>query len=245
MSLIPPNLLSHKKRKSDEPDEIIYALGTNSPIFLFKEKKYNTTIMRKTVLIAISITAMMAMSSCGGQHKLAKDLAGSWSGAPEHLLDNSVASATILPTYDFSQSSESDDEGLVVASSLLNITTQASGTEIDSYPYSVSASGTATVEGSWRVISDDEIILDWDPKTLMVRVDPEAVVVSISKAGNPTADTDSMKPNLASMLEQQLYQAVKSRMMNIRKLDDVKVKKGTLLEYEISDHDYIMQRQGQ
>ncbi len=199
----------------------------------------------KGTVFSLALLSVAALTSCDTKNKLADELVGSWSGAPERIVDNSAASAMMISTYDFSKPSASTPGGDVIVSGLVSVTSQATGSEGLQTPYALTANGTATIKGSWEVISDDEISFNWDVNSLIVQVDPEAVNVSVSNStGEPSAQVDSMKPQLAKALELQLRQVVGGNLMSIQKFDDIKIKNSSVLEYEINDKDYLMKRQG-
>lgn len=188
--------------------------------------------------------AAIGFQSCDDTARLIKDVTGTWSGAPEKLVDNSASSATIIDTYTFTAIPDTKG-GNVTITSLISVTGQIDGAQAIVQPFSLSASGTASIQGTWTAIDDDEIALSLEPKTLDVNIDPQAVVLSSSLlSGNTSAAVDSMKPALVQTIKAQVQQAVTARYLSMKHLDDVDVK-GSILKYEIGKHHYTMSRQGQ
>lgn len=199
--------------------------------------------MRKIIYGLVAMAAI-GFQSCDDTARLIKDVTGTWSGAPEKLVDNSASSATIIDTYTFTAIPDTKG-GNVTITSLISVTGQIDGAQAIVQPFSLSASGTASIQGTWTAIDDDEIALSLEPKTLDVNIDPQAVVLSSSLlSGNTSAAVDSMKPALVQTIKAQVQQAVTARYLSMKHLDDIDVK-GAILKYEIGKHHYTMSRQGQ
>lgn len=197
----------------------------------------------KKIILGIVILAGVGMVACDGSKRLASNLVGLWSGVPERIADNEVASATFLPTFDFSRSGNTKS-GTLTLNALVNISTPISSTAVISTPFSMSASATSSITGQWEVVSDDDVVIRWDNESLKVIIDPDAVVLTSNNLeGTVTSSIDSLKPAIVSNLQAQVTQAVKAKILGIHKLDDVKIKNG-IMEYEVNDVDYTMQQQG-
>lgn len=183
-------------------------------------------------------------TSCDDSSGLAKKVEGTWSGAPEHLIDNSASSATITETYSFFRDPNAKS-GDVVRSALVSVSGQISGTQAVIQPFSMTAGATAVVRGRWDAHDDDEIYFIWNDSTLTVNVDPEAVTLSMNiLTGNESPSLDSLKPQLAESIRAQVARAVEVRFIGTRKFDDVKIK-GNIMDYEVNDIKSHMARQGQ
>lgn len=199
--------------------------------------------MKKFLLGLLAVSAL-GLQSCDDSAKLAENIEGTWSGAPEHLIDTSASSASIIDTYTFTHTPDTKG-GNITITSVISVTGQIDGSQAIVQPFSLSASGTASVQGTWEAIDDDEIAVAIDPKTLNVAIDPDAVVLSSSMlTGNTSAAVDSMKPALVNTIKAQVQQAVGNRYLSLKRLDDVEVK-GPMLKYEIGKQHYTMSRQGQ
>lgn len=195
------------------------------------------------LVTAASTGVLLGLTACESPSKLASDIEGTWSGAPETLIDNTASSATITETYTFMRD-ETTNGGIVVRSGLVSVTGQVNGTGAFLEPFSMTAGATAMISGSWEATSDDEICFTWNDSSLVVKVDPQALTLSTNiLSGEDAATVDSMKPQLAESLRARIAQAVEIRFIGTRKFDDVKIKK-SILEYEVNDIDYQMARQG-
>jgi len=197
----------------------------------------------KKIILGIVILAGVGMVACDGSKRLASNLVGSWNGVPERIADNEVASATFLPTFDFSRSGNTKS-GTLKLNALVNISTPISSTAVIATPFSMSASATSSITGQWEVVSDDDVVIRWDNESLKVIIDPDAVVLTSNNLeGTVTSSIDSLKPAIVRNLQAQITQALKAKILGIHKLDDVKIKNG-IMEYEVNDVDYTMQQQG-
>ena len=197
--------------------------------------------MRKSIY-AIMLLAAIGLSSCDEAKRLASDIEGVWSGAPERLVDNQSATASIIPTLEFIRT-DTDKSGTVTYSALINVTDPMAPSAAVTQPYSMSASATAVITGTWQAVSDDDVVITWDDKSLNVRVDPKAVVLTSNQiTGTEAPVIDSIKPRLAESLQTQIAQAVEVKVLPMRKLDDVKVRKG-ILEFEVNHDDVVMHKQ--
>lgn len=207
-------------------------------------KLYNNyTIMRKILLGLLAVTAL-GLQSCDDSAKLAENLEGTWSGAPERLIDTSASSASVIDTYTFTHTPDTKG-GNITITSVISVTGQIDGSQAIVQPFSLSASGTASVQGTWEAIDDDEIAISIDPKTLNVNIDPDAVVLSSSLlSGNTSAAVDSMKPALVNTIKAQVKEAVGNRYLSLKHIEDIDIK-GSILKYEIGKQHYTMSRQGQ
>lgn len=106
----------------------------------------------------------------------------------------------------------------------------------------MSASGRATVNGTWLATDDDEATIILDPATLRFQVDPEAVTYT-TLSGITTPETDSLKPAVVNSIQEHLKAAILNELLNIKTLDDIKINKNGLMTCEINDADITLQRQ--
>lgn len=199
---------------------------------------------KKFTLSIFAAAAAIGLFSCdNGAMRLSRDIEGSWSGAPEKLVQSGSSEATVIETYDF-LGNDSINGGNIIINSILSVTGQITGSEAIVQPFSLTASGSATISGTWRAIDDDEISIALDPRTLQVNVDPDAIVLSSNiLSGTEAPSVDSIAPGIAAQIRSQMSQALEMRYLTIKHLDDVKIK-DNILKYEIADIDYLLQRQG-
>lgn len=199
--------------------------------------------MKQTVLGFAAVCAML-FSSCNEEAKLARDIEGTWSGAPEVFVNDASSRSTIIETFTFER--DTTKSGTVMIGALVSSTGAVQGTDAIVQPFSVSAAAKSTISGRWQVIDDDELVLTLDPSTMKVEVDPSAVVLTTNLlTGAEAPSTESLRPQMAEAIRSNLSHVLAMRYLSYRKLDDVKVKdKGTMLKFEVGKQDYILSRQG-
>lgn len=201
--------------------------------------------MKHNVLtIAAVLMAGTMMVSCNSASKLAGELSGAWAGVPERLFDAGASSATVIETYSFVPVDSVKDGGNVMVTALMSVTAAVSGTPGIAYPVTVTASGYATINGTWTALSHDKIDLRLDQSTLNVSVDPEAVLVSTDMEGNSdSANLTSLRPQLATSIRSQLQHAVSEHYRPQQILDHVSVIDGRTLKFKIDKASYTLSRQ--
>lgn len=201
----------------------------------------------KGFITSLCLFAALGLVSCDENARLAKDLQGSWSGTPENFSDNSVVTATILETFNFSEVPDAVAKGSkggeIVIAGMISASTQILATGDMTEPLTLTASAMSTVSGQWTVVDDDEVALVLDPATLSVEVDPRTVVVEGNVLSGAAPQMDSIRPSVASSVAASMKRALTARYASFRHLDDVKVK-GPLLKFEIGKIDYVFTRQG-
>lgn len=198
--------------------------------------------MRKIMYAIVALTAL-GMSSCNEAAKLAKNIEGTWSGAPERFIDDPSGSATVIESTTFAVDSTGKGGDMIIVA-LVSSTGQVQGSASIMQPISVSAAAKAEILGKWQAIDDDEIHVSLDPRTLTVSVDPEGVVLTTNLLdGAAQANVASIKPQVAESVKSQVANALQMRYASIKKIDDIDIK-GNVMEYEISHKEYTAARQG-
>lgn len=125
-------------------------------------------------------------------------------GTPEDFSDNSAITATIIDTYEFLPAAMTANEtlsGSVTVTGMVNTTTQIVGDSALIEPLSLSASARTSISGTWTVVDDDEIALSLDPQSLVVEVDPDAVVANNNPLALSSPAVDSIRPDLCKTIE--------------------------------------------
>lgn len=196
-------------------------------------------IMKTKYLLVSATLIAMGLTACDSETRLAKDLEGSWTGAPQQLVDDANASATYIPVYTFVKS-DKEAGGTVTIDALISTAgSTASGTVGQ---VNMSASGRASVSGKWRATDDDEIVISLEPTSLQVSVDPEAVEMSV----NPLSDTtlpavDSLKPAMVPVVRTMMKTAMQRKFVELNKIDDIKIK-NDIMTCEIGKRDLSFHR---
>ena len=205
--------------------------------------------MKSLRFATVCLTAaaiMSSLTSCDSESKLARNITGTWATTPEKLIDHEAMNATAVRMFQFNPSSADSKSGDVQMTALVSITNAMPDDSVAIIePFTVTASGLATISGVWATIDDDEISIHFDDSSLEVKVDPAAVMVSVNTLTNTTtSSTDSIRPAMAASLQQEITNAVRNQVFDIKKLDDIKITKD-LLSCEINKHDITLRRQNE
>ncbi|MDE5647092.1 MAG: hypothetical protein K2I57_04620, partial [Muribaculaceae bacterium] len=181
--------------------------------------------MSYTSTCIAAATLLTALAACDSEAKLAREVTGTWASTPEKLIDSDALSAATIHMIQFTPSLSDNKSGDLQMTELISVTNAVQTDTISILePYSVSAAGLATLNGSWAVIDDDEISLHLDESTLDVSIDPDATLLSINELTNATTTSvDSLKPIVTANLKRQITQLVKNRIFDINKIDDIKI----------------------
>ena len=157
----------------------------------------------KHLVIAAAALCALGLSSCNEASKLAKNIEGTWSGAPERLIDDPTGTATVIESTTFAVDSTGKGGDMIIVG-LVSATGQMQGSTAIIQPISISAAAKAEVLGKWQAIDDDEIQVSIDTRTLTVSIDPEGVVLTTNMLdGDAQANVASIKPQLAEAVKQQ------------------------------------------
>lgn len=202
------------------------------------------SFLRLAPVLGMMIAGSVITGCSNGEERLAKAVPGVWQGTPETFTDNSALTASIIDVYEFSPASMTANEtltGSVTVSGMVNTTTQI----VDSAfiePLSLSASAHTSISGTWTVVDDDEISLSFDLASLMVQVDPKAVMANNAPITIGSPAVDSLRPEVCANIEHSIKQSLTARYASMRHMDDVKVK-GPLLKYEVGHEDFVLTKQ--
>lgn len=204
-------------------------------MYLFKMKK---------IFYGIALACVLGLTSCDESARLAKSIEGTWSGAPEQFVNEVGTQATMVETIAFERDSTSKS-GDVLISSIVSSTHSIPGDSSVVAPFSVTAAAKSYIMGKWQVIDDDEVVLQLDPASMVVSVDPDAVLLSANVlSGSTASDTEALKPQVMEIIKSKLTVALQAHYFAMRHLDDVKVKDGSTLKFEVAKTDYVFMRQG-
>lgn len=197
----------------------------------------------KHLIIAAAALCALGLNSCNEASRLAKNIEGTWSGAPERLIDDPTGTATVIESTTFAVDSTGKGGDMIIVG-LVSATGQMQGSPAIIQPISISAAAKAEVLGKWQAIDDDEIQVAIDARTLTVSIDPEGVVLTTNMLdGDAQANVASIKPQLAEAVKRQVTNALQMRYASIKKIDDIDIK-GNVMDYEINHREYTASRQG-
>ncbi|MDE7470388.1 MAG: hypothetical protein K2M57_02960 [Paramuribaculum sp.] len=174
-------------------------------------------------LLAIGLT----LASCDSKSSLAKDMSGSWAGAPERINSpQTAATITCTDTYDFIEETGIAGGNVTIAGMMsVSAPMLSSG---DTGGYSISAAANTTISGTWTVTDEDEVEMILDPRSLTVNIDPDALELRTDSLGVQAPQVDSIAPGLTDRLRQLLTGVMEEHYLSQRHLDDVEVSDNVL-----------------
>lgn len=197
----------------------------------------------KKMIFGIAAACVLGFTSCDESARLAKAIDGTWSGAPEQLMNEVGTQSTMIETIAFERDS-TDKGGSVVISTMVSVNHAMPADSSLMQPVSVTAAAKSYVMGRWMAIDDDEVMLQLDPASMVVEVDPDAVVLSANVlSGETESTTEALKPQIVAAVKAKITGALQTHYFSMRHLDDVKVKDGSTLKFEIGKTDYVFLRQ--
>lgn len=199
--------------------------------------------MKKIAFALLAGVFMMTQTSCDSASKLAEDIDGSWSSAPEMLANTPDGLITGVDNFVFSKTASTS--GTIMIATMISVNRELPVNHDSTEPVSLTASAKATVQGTWMAADDDEIKLIIDPASIQVEIDPEGIVAVpnlITEVVAPT--TDSIPPALASALKKEILKVMTAKYIGLSQMDDVEIKDGRM-KYEIDNTHYIMSLQTQ
>ena len=170
---------------------------------------------------------LLALSSCDNR----PNVLGSWQGTMRQSVPGQTQD--MIVTYNFAK------DGTIAATYMINIAEPLPPVDSIVNAYQMNVSAMASMNGVWQYVKheDDEISLAFDPNTINVTIDPEAVVY---KANIITAQQEpaleALKPVILDHYKQLVYDEMRRAQMN-QLLEDVDVK-SPVLTFEMNDVDY-------
>lgn len=198
--------------------------------------------MKKIFASIATALMILGLSSCDSRQTLAKDINGSWSASPDKITETEFMTTGVIRIVDFIKA-PSQAGGDLTLSALVSVTSQIPPTDSITQPVNMTASGVASIRGTWAAHDDDEIIVVLDPETFTVQVDPSAVVLNVNTlTGENTPDLAAMKPGVVEMVRSQINTAVRNDFFSIQKIDDIKIH-DNMMSCEINHRDITMRRQ--
>lgn len=182
----------------------------------------------------------LVTTSCNEADRLASKVNGTWSSTPQMLVNDTGSQATIVETVTFERDSDAAG-GTVIFTGLISSTGSITGSEAMVQPFEMAASARSTVTGKWSAIDDDEIVVSLDVDKMTVDVDPSALVLSNNVlTGSNESNPETLKPQMAAMVQSALRRQLVARYTAMTKLDDVELKDNdSVLKFEVGKTDYV------
>ena len=199
--------------------------------------------MKISKIIAAGAVAL-AVTACTDGSKLAGEMEGSWSGASERFTVNEAATATMTPIYTFELGSDNQKGGDVTVAMMVSAIMPVNS-PMDQVvpPFQVTVSAVGTVEGAWSVDGDD-VSLDLNLNTLNVNVNPDNVTTADDALTDQTMTYwQTNRPAVAKKLESEISAALGTRLLAMRRFEDVKIK-NDVLSYKMLGVEMYLHRDG-
>lgn len=193
--------------------------------------------MKKTFSLLCAFSLMLTITSCDSKAKLVERLQGEWTSNPERMLDSGAATASMVRMAEFTRGN-SDSEGNVTLTALITVENTMQSNDSIVTPLQITASGTATVTGTYQAKDDDEILISLDATSMNVTVDPQAVQLNYNILSQESAPTiEKLKPGAIVLATQQINRVAQAAFSNVTKIDDIEFR-GNLMTCEINNTDF-------
>lgn len=198
----------------------------------------------KSYIYALVALAGLSMFSCDSRSQLGKDVAGDWQGTMERMENVQEAETQFMENISF-MPDEGNLTGTFILTGMGDVTNVPTFNNEVIETVSRAIAFTSSVQGTYKVIDDDELSLMFDFKSLNVSVDTSDVASDANiLMGVTTPSLDRVKPQLYNTIKSQLTAALKDRYSGMNLLDDVKVK-DRVMKLEVGKKDLVFHRQGQ
>lgn len=202
--------------------------------------------MRTFIYGLIGAGALMFWG-CDSKQRLANEISGEWETGLQTLSDPSAAECNIFETYAFMPMADGNAaaSGTLIVSGIVQMTfaPQFDGRPVEAVEQGIAAH--SSIQGTWHVVDDDEVALSFDFSTLKIDVDSTSVNINenLLTSASQTVASD-VKAQKITMVSRQLSALLSKRYGEMKFLDDVKVKDGALLKFEVGHKDYALARIG-
>ncbi len=198
--------------------------------------------MKRIFYMALPLLMLGALSSCDEKSRLASEIEGTWTGAPEQMTVTDAASSSATRVITFTKGDKNMPSTMSV-DAMFSVEIALPATDGIVTPIAVTASGTAVIAGTWQPVDDDEIAVFLDRSTLEVSVDPDAVTLTASPLFASQSQVDSLKPAMTQAVKQHITSAMEHSVLDFNRIDDIKIK-NNILSCEIGKKDLTFHRSG-
>ncbi|MDE5684315.1 MAG: hypothetical protein K2I39_08920 [Muribaculaceae bacterium] len=187
--------------------------------------------------------AIIFVSSCSRTDHFA----GEWLGTPSRMMGIPGASdATSTVSIDFAPTSDIRHGGDVFMSATIDVSQAVTGAEfsLDS-PYQVDVAATASIRGHYIAEDDDndDILLNLDPSSLQVNIDPAGVTFSENiLTGLQRPALDSLTNRTIDAWRVLITSAIRDEFYKYQKIEDIKVHHSDMMSCEVGDRDCTFRR---
>lgn len=188
-----------------------------------------------------ALVALLA-ASCSSKDKLAEELNGTWSSAPEQIANSGATRTTMVRVIEFNNNGGSP-EGAVTMTALITVDNVMAVGDSISVPLTITASGAATITGVFQAKDDDELLINLDYSSLQVSVDPQAVQLNYNLLTQESSSRlEALRPGALRLATQQIQQSATSVFSNLTEIEDIKID-NNLMSCEIGHKDLTFRRQ--
>lgn len=163
--------------------------------------------------------AAVAVTACGSKEKLTGEIEGTWTATPQRIEVTSQYDADVVKVYELLP------DGQAIISAMISTEKSLPATDSVVEPVSLNAAATATMSGTYTAVSDDEVRISLDPKSLKVNVDPKAVNFMYNKFNTQEApEVTTLTASYAKQLTDELTPVISVDFFGAATLSDIKVK---------------------
>lgn len=192
----------------------------------------------KKVLLLSALVGLLAVS-CDTKTRLVEQIEGSWSSTPEQLQSTPGTQSTVVRVFDFERT-PGKTEGTVTMKALITVDNAVGASETLTAPVSVTASGVATISGTYMAKDDDDLLVTLDYSTLNVSVDPQGVALDYNVLTQDSApDLETLRPGAVRLVTQQITRAAQTIFSNVTEIEDIKIN-NHLMSCEIGHRDLTL-----
>lgn len=189
--------------------------------------------MKKILNLGIAAVLAAGLASCSDDDKIL----GEWLGAPTRINIGGTADTQVTPRLTFVAGQDASEGSITIASDIAILDVIPSNDSLVS-PYEISVSGTAEIKGTYRIVDDDEILINLDNASLTVNIPVSAISFDESRFTERLIpeQIEGHKAQIAHRFESRVRHSLGVELLQYSRLDDVKINKD-LLMCEINDRD--------
>ena len=194
--------------------------------------------MKKILNLGIAAILAAGLACCSDDDKML----GEWLGAPTRINIGGTADTQVTSRLTFAAGQDASEGSVTIASDIAILDVIPSNDSLVS-PYEVTVSGTAEIKGTYRVVDDDEVLIDLDNNSLMVNIPSSAISFDESQFTERLIpeQIEGHKAQIARRYESRVRHTLGVELMRYSRLDDVKLDKD-LLTCEIDNRDIMLRR---
>lgn len=178
----------------------------------------------------ILIVTVASILGCTTSSDLAEKVSGQWSGTTVEFKKKTMIDGSFTPTFRFDRA-EGQSNGAVTISAMVSVTMPVNA-PIDSVgttAVSATATGLATISGTWKADEGDEIKLHFDMSTLTIDLNP-MVNFELANiwAANDIPTERTVAPAVYKSFEKQMTDGLTASLQSLDELDDIAIKDGLM-----------------